>query len=598
MKPLHIYEPGQTPAPHEKRVAIGIDLGTTHSVAAIVYNGEAQALEDTEGLSLVPSAVAYLDDKILVGEGARQLFLDGNKNAVISIKRLMGRARGEVARLAPQLENLLAEGTPDGVPHLQLGGKSVTPVEISAEILRELKRIAENALGDEVSAAVITVPAYFDDAARQATRDAARLAGLDVLRLVNEPTAAAMAYGLDNSSEGIYAIYDLGGGTFDVSLLRLEKGVFQVLATGGDAALGGDDIDHELAIWSGAELDGAILGAARNAKESLSKSESVTLAGKVLYRDTLEEIARPLITRTLNICRMVMEDAGVANAELHGVVLVGGSTKMPLVRQQVAEFFAQPPLCNLDPDRVVACGAANLAHQLTQGGGTLLLDVTPLSLGLELMGGIVEKVIYRNTPIPVNVEQEFTTWQDGQTGMKLHVVQGEREMAEQCRSLARFELKNIPPMVAGAAKIKVGFQIDADGLLTVSAREEVTGIKQEIAVKPSYGLSEEAMNNMLLESMQNARADITLRLLVEARVEAERTILDISSALADAGYLLEESEHEELDVQINALKSAISGEDREQIDVLHQSLQHFAAPFAQKRMDKAVAEALKGTKIN
>ena len=577
---LQIHEPGQTPEPHEHSVAVGIDLGTTHSVIACIKNGEPLAIENHEGISIIPSIVAEGDERIA------------------SIKRLMGITAKEVEKVAPQLTELLTNKGEDAIPRLKWQGNAVTPIELSAKILASLKAIAEERLGEDVNQAVITVPAYFDDAARTATKDAAALVGLDVLRLINEPTAAAFAYGLENQAEGVYAIYDFGGGTFDVSLLHLEQGVFQVLATGGDTALGGDDVDHLIAEAAGLEVTSENLMAARRAKEALSDADSHDIGTITLTKEKLAELIAPLIERTLKICDSVFEDANVHRTAIQGVVLVGGSTRLEALQKAVARYFGQPPLKNVDPDRVVAFGAAAQAEQLTQGGDNLLLDVTPLSLGLETMGGIVEKVIWRNTPTPTTMQQEFTTYQDGQTAMDIHVLQGEREMVADCRSLGRFTLHGIPPMTAGSARITITFAIDTDGLLTVAAEETTTGTKQQIEVKPSYGLPLEEMEQMLRDSMVNAEGDIMERLLREARVEAERTLLEIKSAMAEDAELLTVEESTAIIREMDAVAAAMLGEDRDMIDVRHQQLQHVIGPFAQKRMDKAIAAALHGQSVD
>lgn len=620
MKLLQIHEPGQTPDPHADVASVGIDLGTTHSVVAIWHEGCPVAIESQIGSSIIPSVVAYQPDgSVVVGQAAREAFLSGAKDAVASIKRIMGRSADEAKFLMPYLAEVLGEVKEDSVPRIFTCAGAKTPTQISSEILKHLKGMAEAALGKEVTQAVITVPAYFDDAARIATRDAARLAGLEVLRLINEPTAAALAYGLETGAEGIYAIYDLGGGTFDISLLKLEGGVFQVLATAGDTALGGDDVDRLIAdafldtckgqkcdeiLRCGASL-AALLGRARDAKEALSEKESVTLEPDplnptpfTLSRPQLAKLAQPLIDRTLAICASALEDACLTQADIKGVVMVGGSTRLLAVREAVERFFGKKPLLDIDPDRVVAYGAAIQAHQLTSGEGDhLLLDVVPLSLGLETMGDLVEKLIHRNTPIPVSVAQEFTTYAAGQTGMQIHIVQGEREMASHCRSLARFELSGIPPMAPGAARVKVTFQVDADGLLTVSAEETTTGIKQQIEVKPSYGLPFDEIERMLTESMEHARADITARLLAEAKVEAQRTLYDLDIALAADAKLLTDVDTQKIAGVRTRLEAALQQDDREMIDALHQELQHVTARFAEKRMDKAIGEALKGTHI-
>lgn len=621
MQLLDIHEPGQTPLPHAKKnTAIGIDLGTTNSLVAYASGQTPHILTDQDGHKLLPSIVAYLGNgKVLTGRDAQAHIPLPQESVIRSIKRLMGRGLNDVKALAGQLPFQLSDLQEEGgMVRLTVAGRSITPVEVSAEILRSLKARAEAALAEEISEAVITVPAYFDDAARTATKDAARLAGLTVLRLVNEPTAAALAYGLDKGVEGIYAVYDLGGGTFDISLLRMEKGVFQVLATGGDTALGGDDFDHALAEYFYHEHQkdnaplalnpgslSALLGVAREVKEALSSTDryqSQCNIGEVqvhcqVTKDGFEAMILPAIERSLLMCEQVLDDAGISKDEVKGVVLVGGSTRIPFIRQQIEAFFGQPPLTDVDPDTVVAAGAALQAEGLTQGSGNLLLDITPLSLGIEIMGGMVEKVIPRNTSIPVAIAQEFTTYQDGQTGMKIHVLQGEREMAQDCRSLARFELKNIPPMKAGVARIKVIFTVDADGLLTVTATEETTGTTQEVAVKPTYGLEDGAIIQMLYDSMEHARDDMAKRLLAEARTEASRSLVAVEQALAEDAELLSASELETLQTEKKKLETCVQGTDRDAINAQAKKLEEAAEILAERQMDKHVGEALKGLNI-
>lgn len=599
MQLLQIHEPGETPLPHEHDgAAVGIDLGTTYSVVAVSAGGKAEVLRDSCGGALVPSVVHYNDKgEPEVGKRARVRFQEGDVNAVASIKRLMGRGAKDIPSL--NLHYVTTEDA-DGVIRLKAGNRALTAVEVSADILKQMKTQAEEALGYDVKQAVITVPAYFDDAARHATKDAARLAGLDVLRLINEPTAAALAYGLDSGEEGIYIIYDLGGGTFDVSILRLEKGVFQVLATAGHVALGGDDFDHAIAdFWKRDDLaKGTLLSHARHAKEDLSEKESSTTDAGSLTREQLSKLVQPFIDESLAICGRALEDAKLTAKDVKGVVLVGGSTRMLRVREEVERFFGQKPFTGINPDEVVAIGAAIQAEALTRGSDTLLLDVVPLSLGLETMGGIVEKIIHRNTPIPVAVEQEFTTYQDNQNGMIIHVLQGEREMTEQNRSLARFELSGIPALPAGIARVKVRFSVDADGLLTVSAEEATTGVQQQVAVKPSYGLSGEAMEKMLMDSMQFAKEDIMERLLREAGMEAGRGIEEVRSALASDGDLLADEEKTAIQQNITLLEQDIASRDRDRIDAGKERLMKLAQPFAERRMDRAIASALKGAHVD
>jgi molecular chaperone HscA len=615
---LQIHEPGETPAPHvAEMVAVGIDLGTTNSLVAIGRDGKPEVLRDPRGgKGLVPSIVAYPEGggAPIVGDAARLILLDEPDRVVSSVKRLMGRGIEDVKRLDGALPFEVVAADRDQMVKLRIGGRVVSPVEISAEILRELKRRAEHALGRPIDRAVVTVPAYFDDAARAATKDAAKLAGLSVLRLVNEPTAAALAYGLDKRAEGTFAVYDLGGGTFDVSILRLERGIFQVIATGGDAALGGDDFDHAVAEYFMSEAPGVApasaevkraLFTARLAKECLSTQVQgewwIERNGKrsphALDRERLEAIIAPLVERTIDICRDVLHQADLVPSQLAGVVLVGGSTRVPLVRRRVAEFFVREPLVDIDPDEVVALGAALQAEALTRGSETLLLDVTPLSLGIETMGGLVEKIVPRNSPIPIAKAQEFTTYRDGQDGMVIHVVQGERELVAQNRSLARFTLSGIPPMTAGAARVRVEFSVDADGLLTVAARELTTGREQRVEVKPSYGLPPEEMERMLRDAMVHARDDMADRLLGEARVDAERALLALEGALKADGDLLSMAQRRVIEAEMAVVRQAMSGANRDAIVAAVESLERATHQFAQARMDRGIATALKGLAV-
>ena len=618
---LQIHEPGETPEPHNvpKTAAIGIDLGTTNSVVAVAEGQKPTILRDAQGMALIPSVVAYQADvniPPLVGVKAVHQMITQPDSVVTSIKRLMGREQSDLKPLAGTLPYEIIADTDNkgGMVALTLAGRRLTPIEISADILRALRQHAEEKLQDSVTQAVITVPAYFDDAARTATRDAARLAGLEVLRLVNEPTAAALAYGLDKAAEGIYAIYDLGGGTFDISILRLEKGVFQVLATGGDTALGGDDFDHNIAeaFLAQLEIDSVssaqakqLLTLARQAKEDLTQTESghweISLFGVVrelhLTRVEFDSLIAPLVAQTGQICRAVLADAGLEPNAIQGIVLVGGSTRVPLVRRAVEDLFGRMPLSTIDPDEVVALGAALQAEALTRGSDTLLLDITPLSLGIETMGGLVEKVIHRNSPIPVSKAQDFTTYQNGQTKLLVHVVQGERETVQECRSLARFVLSDIPPMTAGAARIRVTFMVDADGLLTVTAREESLGIEQRIEVKPSYGLSDQDMARMIRDSMVHAQDDMLARLLINARVEAERVLHALAAALAADGVLLDTTARARIDEAARQLQQAMDDRDRDRITGAMEILDQVTASFAQARMDRAFGGALRGQKI-
>ena len=617
---LQISEPGGAPDPHQRRIAVGIDLGTTHSLVAAVRHGVAECLPDAAGRVILPSAVRYLPHgRHQIGAAALAEAASDPKNTLVSVKRFMGRGLADVADRAKlpydfvDAPGMLQIRTVDGVK---------SPVEVSAEILATLRRRAEDTFDDELFGAVVTVPAYFDDAQRQATKDAAQLAGLNVLRLINEPTAAAIAYGLENGSEGLYAVYDLGGGTFDMSLLRLSAGVFEVVATGGDSALGGDDFDHALADWAlaqaglsaeSAQDKRAVLVAARAAKEKLSVADYATLACPItgaggtstelsvrVTREQFDAVTHDLISRTLAVLRKVLRDAKTDKSAVQGVVMVGGSTRMPAVQAAVADFFGKAPLNNLNPDEVVALGAALHANTLAGNAGAeemLLLDVIPLSLGLETMGGLVERIIPRNSAIPTARAQDFTTFKDGQTALAIHVVQGERELVSDCRSLARFELRGIPPMVAGAARIRVSFTVDADGMLSVAAREEGSGVEASITVKPSYGLADEDIARMLGESFTTAEVDMKERALRESRVEAERMTLATRAALAADGDLLDAPAITAIDALLDKLEAVRQGNDHHAIDAAVEALAHGTEAFAAERMNRGIRKALAGRRV-
>ncbi len=611
---LHIAEPGQSAAPHQHKWAVGIDLGTTNSLVAVVRSAQADTLTDEQDRPLLPSVVHYQADGLRVGHQARDEAALDPQNTIASVKRLMGKALADVptANLPYRFS-----ASDRGLVQIDTVQGPVNPVQVSAEILRVLAQRAEQTLGAALDGVVITVPAYFNDAQRQATKDAARLAGLHVLRLLNEPTAAAVAYGLDSGQEGVIAVYDLGGGTFDISILRLHRGVFEVLATGGDSALGGDDFDHLLADWIAAQagtslptLDPSqqrrLLDLARAAKQGLSDSDSFALdfsgwQGEV-DRATFDALIQPLVRKTLQSCRRALKDAAVGTDEVQQVVMVGGSTRVPLVRELVGEFFGRTPLTAIDPDRVVALGAAIQADVLVGNkpdSEMLLLDVIPLSLGLETMGGLVEKIIPRNTTIPVARAQEFTTYRDGQTAMAIHVLQGERELVQDCRSLARFTLRGIPPMAAGAAHIRVTFQVDADGLLSVSALEKSSGVQAAIEVKPSYGLSELDIATMLRDSMRYAEQDVQARMLAEQQVEADRVLESVEQALAaDGEQLLSAAEREEIEAALGALRFARAGDDGEAIKLAIEQADRATSTFAARRMDASIRLALTGQQID
>ena len=615
---FQIAEPGESAAPHEHKLAVGIDLGTTNSLVATVRSGMAVCLNDEQGRPLLPSVVRYhADNSTAVGYDAQMKQAIDPRNTIVSVKRFMGRGLKDIAHVESMPYDFVE--APGMVKVRTIAGIK-SPVEVSAEVLKSLKQRAEMALGGDLVGAVITVPAYFDDAQRQATKDAAQLAGLNVLRLLNEPTAAAIAYGLDNAAEGVYAVYDLGGGTFDISILKLTKGVFEVMSTGGDSALGGDDFDHRIFCWVIEQAmlqplspeDGRLLlMRCREAKEYLTNNPEAQITVRLTSGEmvdikldvpTFAAIAQTLISKTLQPVKKALRDAGLRVEDIKGVVMVGGSTRMPQVQKAVGDFFRQDPLTNLDPDKVVALGAATQANLLvgnkTGKDDWLLLDVIPLSLGLETMGGLTEKVIPRNSTIPTARAQEFTTFKDGQTAMAIHVVQGERELVSDCRSLARFELRGIPPMVAGAARIRVTFQVDADGLLSVAAREQTTGVEASVNVKPSYGLSDDEIAGMLKDSMEHAKDDAMNRALKEAQVEAQRMIEATEAALKEDPHLLNEAETAKIVATIAKLSETMAGDNRRLINIAMDDLGFETQAFAHRRMDQSIKKVLSGRKVD
>jgi molecular chaperone HscA len=613
---LQISEPGGAPDPHQRRVAVGIDLGTTHSLVAAVRNGVAECLPDGAGRVILPSAVRYLDGgKRQIGAAALAEAATDPCNTIVSVKRFMGRGLADVAGLEKLPYDFVDA---PGMVQFRTRGGVKSPVEVSADILATLRHLAEDTFADDIFGAVVTVPAYFDDAQRQATKDAAQLAGLNLLRLISEPTAAAIAYGLEHGAEGLYAVYDLGGGTFDISLLRLSEGIFEVVATGGDSALGGDDFDATLAEWAllragrkatTPQDKRAVLVAARAAKEKLSSTDHTTLAcpldaGELSVSVTREQfttLTNHLVQSTVAAVRKVLRDAKTDKADVMGVVMVGGSTRMPMVQAAVGEFFGRTPLTNLNPDEVVALGAAIQANALAGNAGAgelLLLDVIALSLGLETMGGLVERIIPRNSTIPTARAQDFTTFKDGQTAIAIHVVQGEREVVSDCRSLARFELRGIPPMVAGAARVRVSFQVDADGLLNVTAREETSGVEAAISVKPSYGLPDDEIARMLRESFGTAEQDMIERSVRESQVEAERMALATRSALAADGDLLSDAERDKVDALLTALQASRESSDHHAINAAVEALAKGTEAFAAERMNRSIRKALAGKRVD